>query len=58
VAWGITRILLDPGYANWIKLNAYQKTLEVYDWAKIARETNAFYEQVLREYDNGSWKPT
>jgi glycosyltransferase involved in cell wall biosynthesis len=58
VAWGITRILLDPGYASWIKLNAYQKALEVYDWAKIARETNEFYEQVLREYDNGSWKPT
>jgi glycosyltransferase involved in cell wall biosynthesis len=58
VAWGVTRILLDPGYADWIKINAYQKALEVYDWAKIARETNAFYEQVLREYDNGSWKPT
>jgi glycogen(starch) synthase len=58
VAWGITRILLDPGYAGWIKLNAYQKALEVYDWAKIARETNAFYEQVLKEYDNGYWKPS
>jgi len=58
VAWGITRILLDPGYASWIKLNAYQKALEVYDWAKIAKETKEFYERVLKEYDSGSWKPT
>jgi glycogen(starch) synthase len=58
VAWGITRILLDIGYANWIKLNAYQKALDVYDWAKIARETKTFYERVLKEYEDGSWKPT
>jgi glycogen(starch) synthase len=58
LAWGITRILIDPGYANWIKLNAYQKALEVYDWAKIARQTYEFYERVLKEYDDGSWKPT
>jgi glycosyltransferase involved in cell wall biosynthesis len=58
VAWGITRVLLDSGYANWIKLNAYQKALEVFDWAKIAKETKRFYERVLVEYENGSWKPT
>ena len=58
VAWGITRVLLDPGYANWIKLNAYQKALEVFDWVKIAKETKRFYERVLIEYENGSWKPT
>ena len=57
-AWGITRVLLDPGYANWIKVNAYQKALEVYDWAKIAKETKKFYELVLEEYGSGSWKPT
>ena len=58
VAWGVTRVLLDPGYANWIKLNAYQKALQVYDWAKIAKQTKEFYEQILKEYDGGSWKPT
>jgi glycogen(starch) synthase len=58
VAWGITRVLLDPGYANWIKLNAYQKALEIFDWTKIAKETKKFYEQVLIEYESGSWKPT
>jgi len=58
VAWGVTRVLLDPGYASWIKLNAYQKALQVYDWVKIAKQTKEFYEQVLKEYDGGSWKPT
>jgi glycogen(starch) synthase len=58
LAWGITRILLDPGYADWIKLNAYKKALEVYDWTRIAKETKEFYEQVLKEYDSSSWKPT
>ncbi len=58
VAWGIIRILLDPGYADWIKLNAYKKALEVYDWTRIAKETKEFYERVLKEYDSGSWKPT
>lgn len=58
VAWGVTRVLLDPGYANWIKSNAYRKALEVYDWAEIGRETKQFYEGVLNEYDGGSWKPT
>ncbi|MGD0159480.1 MAG: glycosyltransferase family 4 protein [Candidatus Bathyarchaeia archaeon] len=58
VAWGVTRVLLDPGYANWIKDNAYQKAVHVYDWAKIARQTKEFYEQVLEVYNAGSWKPT
>jgi glycogen(starch) synthase len=58
VAWGITRVLLDPGYAKWIRTNAYQKALEVYDWVKIAKQTKEFYERVLEEYDSGSWKPT
>jgi len=58
IAWGVTRVLLDPGYANWIKLNAYQRAFRVYDWAKIAKETKEFYEQILKEYGGGSWKPT
>jgi len=57
VAWGVTRVLLDLGYASWIKSNAYQKALQVYDWAKIAKQTKEFYEKVLEEYGRGSWKP-
>jgi glycogen(starch) synthase len=57
VAWGVTRVLLDSGYADWIKNNAYRKASEVYDWAKIARQTKAFYEAILKEYESGPWKP-
>jgi glycosyltransferase involved in cell wall biosynthesis len=57
LAWGITRVLLDSGYANWIKHNAHQKAREVYDWSKIAKQTKEFYEGVIGEYDAGFWKP-
>jgi glycogen(starch) synthase len=58
VAWGVTSVLLDPNYANWIKGNAYNKVLEVYNWAKIADQTKQFYEKIVEEYESGSWKPT
>jgi glycogen(starch) synthase len=58
VAWGVTRVLLDPTYANWIKGNAYDKVLEAYNWTKIAVETKQFYEKIVQEYESGSWKPT
>jgi glycogen(starch) synthase len=58
LAWGVTRVLLDPDYANWIKGNAYKKAVEAYNWAKIAEETRKFYEKIVEEYESGSWKPT
>ena len=58
VAWGVTRVLLDPDYANWIRGNAYDKVLEAYNWAKIADDTEKFYEKIIGEYESGSWKPT
>jgi glycosyltransferase involved in cell wall biosynthesis len=58
LAWGITRVLLDSGYAEWIKSNAYSKAKEVYNWKRIAMETKALYERIYREYEAGSWKPT
>jgi glycosyltransferase involved in cell wall biosynthesis len=58
VAWGVTRVLLDPDYANWTKGNAYNKVVEAYNWAKIAEETKKFYEKIVEEYESGSWKPT
>lgn len=55
LAWGITRVLLDDGYANWIRVNAYKKVQEKYDWNKIAQQTKAIYESVLGEYSKSSW---
>ncbi len=58
LAWGVTRVLLDQRYADWIRSNGYQKALQVYDWAKIALQTKALYEGVHGEFSAGSWKPT
>jgi glycosyltransferase involved in cell wall biosynthesis len=58
LAWGISKVLLDSGYAEWIKLNAYKKVLDVYNWRGIAARTKALYERIYEEYMAGSWKPS
>jgi glycosyltransferase involved in cell wall biosynthesis len=55
LAWGITKVLLDDGYANWIRVNAYKKVQEKYDWNKIAQQTKVVYETVLGAYSKSSW---
>jgi glycogen(starch) synthase len=58
LAWGIIRVLLDPGYAEWIQSNAYSKVLEIYNWKRIAVETKSLYEKICDDYEKGHWKPT
>jgi len=55
LAWGITKVLLDEKYANWIRNNAYKKVLEKYDWDKISRQTTDVYQTVLKEYSKSFW---
>ncbi len=55
LAWGITKILMDYGYAMQIRENAYKKILEKYDWDKIAQQTRGMYEAVLGEYSKSFW---
>jgi glycogen(starch) synthase len=55
LAWGITKVLTDDGYAKWIKTNAYQKIQEKYDWNKIAQRTKTIYSNVLNEYSKSFW---
>lgn len=55
LAWGIIRVLVDPGFANWIRTNAYKKVQERYNWDKIAQRTKATYETVLGDYSRSSW---
>jgi glycogen(starch) synthase len=57
LAWGVTRVLLDSDYAEWLRSNAYKRVLEAYNWKSIAAKTKVLYEEVLDEYDKGSWKP-
>jgi len=55
LAWGITRVLLDSGYANWIRANAYAKIQEKYNWDKIAQQTRGIYQSVLADYSKSFW---
>jgi glycosyltransferase involved in cell wall biosynthesis len=55
LAWGITKILTDDAFANAIRINAYRKILEKYDWDKIAQQTLGMYQAVLGEYSKSFW---
>jgi len=57
LAWGVTRILLNPDYAEMLKENAYQKVLREYDWNGISIRLKNLYSVVREEYQRGSWKP-
>jgi glycosyltransferase involved in cell wall biosynthesis len=58
LAWGITKVLQDDGYASYIRANAYRQMLERYDWEKIAQQTKSIYEGVLGEYHKSFWAKT
>jgi glycosyltransferase involved in cell wall biosynthesis len=59
LAWGITKVLTDDGYANWLRNNAYKRIREKYDWNKIAQQTKTIYNNVLNEYSKSFWaQPT
>jgi len=55
LAWGITKVLSDGNYADWIRTNAYKKAKEKYDWNRIAEQTTEIYNSVLSEYSKSSW---
>jgi glycosyltransferase involved in cell wall biosynthesis len=55
LAWGITKVLLNDSYANWIRTNAYKKIQEKYNWNKIAQQTEAVYESILNVYSKTIW---
>jgi len=55
LAWGITKVLLDDGYRQYLRENAYKRILERYDWARIAQETRGIYDSVLGEYSKSFW---
>ena len=55
LAWGITRILQDNGFANYIRDNAHKRVQEKFDWEKIAQQTKQIYQNVLGEYSKSFW---
>jgi len=55
LTWGVTRVLLDEKYANWLRENAYKKVKENFSWEKISRQTKNVYSTVLNEYSKTFW---
>lgn len=58
LAWGIVEVLLNEGYANRIKDNAYKRVQEKYNWDKIAQQTRDVYASVLDSYAKSFWAET
>jgi glycosyltransferase involved in cell wall biosynthesis len=55
LAWGINRVLTDPGYAQWLRENALEHVTTAYNWDAIAATTSTVYDQIVSEYLEGSW---
>jgi glycosyltransferase involved in cell wall biosynthesis len=56
LAWGINRVLTDPGYAQWLQENALEHIKTAYNWNMIAITTATVYRQIVSEYLEGSWR--
>jgi len=48
IAWGVNKVLSDPGYAQWLIQNAKKKIREVYSWEAVAKKTCEVYEEAYR----------
>ena len=46
VAWGVDRILSDPGHAHWLTENAREMIQKTYSWEAIAKKTMKVYKEV------------
>jgi glycosyltransferase involved in cell wall biosynthesis len=55
LAWGILEVLQNPSYAQWLVTNAYKDLAQRFDWAKLARQTEAVYGRVLHERSQVDW---
>lgn len=57
IAWGVTRVLVDPAYADRLRQAAYERVTSAYRWDNIASTTLEVYRRVTAEYVAGQWKP-
>ncbi len=48
IAWGVNRVLSDPGYSRWLTQNAKKKIKENYSWETVAKRTSQVYEEACR----------
>jgi glycosyltransferase involved in cell wall biosynthesis len=55
LAWGILRDLHHPQFAREMADRAYERVKAVFNWDRIAVETDAVYARVWAEYKASSW---
>jgi glycosyltransferase involved in cell wall biosynthesis len=55
LAWGILEVLKSPDYAQWLVDNAYEDLDRRFNWAKLARQTEAVYGRILHERKQVDW---
>lgn len=55
LAWGILEVLNNPGYAQWLIDNAYEDLQKRFNWHKLAKQTEAVYQQVVTERSRVIW---
>jgi len=47
IAWGIDRILSNPGHADWLVKNAREVVHRTYSWEAVAKKTAKVYKEVV-----------
>jgi len=55
LAWGILRVLENPEQARLRAERAYREVKSVFNWQKIARQTQGTYRRVWREFKEVQW---
>lgn len=55
LAWGIIEVLKNPDYAQWLVENAFKDLEMRFQWAKLAKQTEAVYGRVLHERSQVEW---
>lgn len=55
LAWGIAHTLNHPDWSHARAKNAYRRLKEVYDWDRIAGQTEAVYRHVRSEREGSDW---
>src|SRR5450432_3977871 len=55
LAWGILRILHNPGLAHEMADRAAERVQTVFNWDIIALQTNEVYKRIRDEYAASSW---
>ena len=49
LAWGVLQVLQNPGLAERLRQDAYEKVRNIYNWRVIAKRTLEVYDKVLKE---------